>query len=191
MIRKLAVTAVLAIALSGCSGLNSTNTGDIGTSSGVGATSVFDPLITVLTRINNGGIDGLTRVIAIASVPNPDLPGSIEDAHGLTCAQAGMKVLLQIQALNAAGKGTAASGVTSNLAVDAEMASLFKPGSPQFNSARDTLAAGCLAKANDVLGPAAVIAAGGVIGAMTLAPQILPLAAGAENYRFAPVTFSM
>lgn len=131
-----------------------------------------NPLINVLTKINNAGLADLQRVEAVASVPNANMPGGIEDQAGLACAQAATVVLGQIQAVNAAANGSGAGVLTV-----AEVASLFQPGSPQANRAQDTLATGCVAKANQVLGAAGVVAAGGVIGAIAASPQILPLAA--------------
>lgn len=145
----------------------------LGACSSTSTTSIADPLIKVLTKINDAGLSDLKRVEAVASVPNTNLPGGIEDKDGLACAQAGVVVLTQIQAVNAAANGPGAGVLTV-----AEIASLFQPGSPQANQAQNTLAAGCVAKANDVLGAAGVIAAGGVVGAMAVTPQILPLAAG-------------
>ena len=132
-----------------------------------------NPLLGVMTKIANAGAADLTRVEAVASVPNPALPGGIEDQDGLRCAQAAMVVLTQIQAVNQAANGPGAGAFTL-----AEMASLFQPGSPQFNSAQNTLTTGCIAKANNILGPAGVIAAGGVVGAIAANSAILPLAMG-------------
>lgn len=135
-----------------------------------------NPLINVLTKINNAGLADLKRVEAVAGVPNANLPGGIEDKDGLQCAQAGEAVLTQINAVNAAANGPGAGALTL-----AEMASLFQPGSPQFNQAQNTLAAGCVAKANDVMGPAGVVAAGGVVGAIAANQSILPLLAAAPK----------
>ena len=152
--------AALALLLGGCSLLP------------VQPSAGSNPLINVLTRINAAGLADLTRVEAVASVPNAGMPGGIEDADGLHCAQAATVVLGQVQAVNAAANGAGAGVLTL-----AEMASLFQPGSPQANQAQNTLAAGCVAKANDVLGAAGVVLAGGVVGAVATNPSILPLAA--------------
>lgn len=138
-----------------------------------GSAAASNPLLTELTRINNAGLADLQNVEKVASTPNAAMPGGIEDQDGLRCAQAATVVLTQINALNAAANGPGAGAMTV-----AEMASLFQPGSPQFDQAQNTLVTGCVAKANDVLGAAGVIAAGGVVGAMVQAPMILPLAAG-------------
>lgn len=133
-----------------------------------------NPLFTVLSKISAAGIADIAKVEAVASVPNPGLAGGIEDAHGLACAQAAGSVLTQINAVNAAANGPGAGVLTAG-----EMASLFQPGSPAFTQAQDTLVAGCNAKAVDVLGPAGVVAAGGVIGAIATTQSILPLIAAA------------
>ncbi|MDE2020080.1 MAG: hypothetical protein KGJ13_07080 [Patescibacteria group bacterium] len=129
-------------------------------------------LITALARISATGLADLQRVEKVASVPNTNLPGGIEDKDGLTCAQSATAVLTQVNAVNAAANGPGAGVLTV-----AEIASLFQPGSPQFNQATNTLTAGCIAKANDVLGPAGVVGAGGVIGVLASTNAILPLAA--------------
>lgn len=135
------------------------------------ATANTNPLINELAKISAAGLADLQRVEAVASVPNAALPGGIEDKDGLACAQAAVTVLTQIQAVNTAANGPGAGALTV-----AEMASLFQPGSPQYDSAANTLGTGCLAKANDVLGPTGVVAAGGVVGAMVATNGILPLA---------------
>ena len=132
-----------------------------------------NPLIQELTAINNAGLADLARVEVVAAVPNPGLPYGQEDHDGVVCAQAGVAVLTQIQAVN-----TAANGAGAGVLTVAEIASLFQPGSPQFIQAQNTLVAGCNAKAVEVLGPAGVIAAGGVVGAMVSTSAILPLMAG-------------
>jgi hypothetical protein len=157
------------IMLTGC--VAQTTTGQTPAMSQPATTSIANPLIVELTKIGNAGTGDLKSVEAVASVPNTGLPGGIEDQAGLQCAQAGVVVLTQIQAVNAAANGPGAGVLTL-----AEMASLFQPGSPQANQAQDTLATGCVAKANQVLGAAGVIAAGGVVGAMVTSPVILPLA---------------
>ena len=131
-----------------------------------------NPLISVLTKISNAGLADIQKAEGVASVPNANLPGGIEDLHGLQCLQASQTLLTQINAINTAANGPGAGAITL-----AEMASLFQPGSPQFIQAQDTLVAGCNAKAVDVLGPAGVVAAGGIAGAIVSAPQILPLVA--------------
>jgi hypothetical protein len=163
MIRKiLSATCALSL-LAGCA--TTTTTGGTTTTTGIA-----NPLFVELSDISQAGLGDLARVEAIASVPNPGLPGGVEDQAGLTCAQAGTSVLTQVNAVNAAANGPGA-GVLSV----AEVASLFQPGSPSFNQAEDTLATGCVDKANAVLGAAGVLAAGGVVAAMVASPQILPL----------------
>ena len=69
------------------------------------------------------------------------------------------------------------TGSTVGVFTTAEIASLYQPGSAQFNAAQQVLVSGCAAKAQNVLGPAGLLAAGGVIGALATANGILPLAA--------------
>lgn len=161
MLRKTLLIACASLALSSCAAFTST-------------TSLNNPLIVELTKIGNAGLADLKSVEAVASVPNTAMAGGIEDQAGLQCAQAAVTVLTQIQALNNAANGPGAGALTL-----AEMASLFQPNSPQFDSAQNILATGCVAKANAVMGAAGVIAAGGVVGAMVASPQILPLLAAA------------
>lgn len=129
-------------------------------------------LIKEVTAISAAGLADIKQLEAVASVPNPGLPGEIEDQDGLACAKAAEGVLTQINAINAAANGPGAGALTA-----AEIASLFAPGSPQFAQASKTLNAGCYAKAYDVVGPMGIALGGGVVGVMTTAPQILPLAA--------------
>lgn len=151
----LASTAIIAL-LSGCTQLNQ---------------QAVDPLIQEITNINNAGLADLQSVEAVASVPNANLPSGIEDEDGLNCAKAGVTVLTQTQSVL-----TAANNPNAGVLTVAEIASLFQPGSVQYNQASNTLATGCVAKANDVLGAAGVVAAGGVVAAMVANTEILPLA---------------
>jgi hypothetical protein len=130
-------------------------------------TTVVDPLITDLSKINNTAMADLVVVQKTALAATPP------DADGAQCAAAAITVGGQIAAVN-----TAASGTGAGILTTAELASLFQPGSAQYNQVKQTLTSGCAAKAQDVLGAAGVLAAGGVVGAIA-AGQLLPLAAAA------------
>lgn len=149
--RKVLVATALAAAISGCASVN---------------TKVVDPLITTLSRLGNTAVADLTvsQKVAMAATP--------PDTDGATCAAAAIVVLGQINKVTAAANVPNAGAFTV-----AELASLFQPGSAQYNQANNTLAAGCIAKANDVMGPGAVLAAGGVAGVLASTNSILPLAA--------------
>lgn len=127
---------------------------------------VVDPLITAISKINNTAIADLQTAEAVAKAATPP------DADGFNCANAAILVSGQIQTVLKAA-GTTNAGVLTT----AELASLFQPGSAQYNAVQQELTTGCAAKAQDVLGAAGVLAAGGVIGALATASGILPLAA--------------
>lgn len=140
--------------------------------SGVAACSTFDtkvvdPLITDLSKINNTAVADLQNVEAVAKAATPP------DTDGLNCAAAAITVSGQINAVLAAANTPNAGVLTT-----AELASLFQPGSAQYDAAKQTLTSGCAAKAQDVLGAAGVLAAGGVVGAIA-AGQVLPTLAAA------------
>lgn len=143
--KKLIVAALLALA--GCA-LNST---------------VVDPALKTLAQIGNTAQSDLQNTEAVAKAATPP------DTDGYNCAAAVLVVNSQIMQVNAANN-TANAGIFTA----AEMASLFQPGSAQYNQAVNTIGTGCIAKANDVLGAANVVAAGGV---MAILPQVIPLAA--------------
>lgn len=126
-------------------------------------TQVADPLLKDLAQIANTAQTDLQNVENVANAATPP------DTDGATCAAAVITVLGQIQKVNAADT-TANAGVFTI----AEMASLFQPGSAQYNQAQNTIATGCISKANDVLGAANVVALGGVASVL---PKLLPLAA--------------
>jgi hypothetical protein len=120
----------------------------------------------VLTKINATGQADLLGVEAVAKAATP------ADLDGYNCAAAAITVAGQIQQVNTAASSTTGAGVLTA----AEMGTLFAPGSAQFNQAQNTLASGCIAKANDVVGPAGVAVGGGVIGLLN-AGKLLPLVA--------------
>lgn len=147
---------VLAVALTGCA--NGSNP----------IQQVTTPLITVLSRISNTAAADLqvAQTVALAATP--------PDQDGASCAAAALTVQAQVAKVVTAANVPSAGAFTV-----AELASLFQSGSAQFNQANNTLASGCIGKANDVIGPAGVVAAGGVAGVLAATNTILPLAAAA------------
>lgn len=126
---------------------------------------VTDPLITVLSRIANTAQADLQTTIVVAQAATP------QDNDGVQCAQAGLVVQGTVSRVVTAAHVSGAGAFTM-----AELASLFQPGSAQYNYAKQTLVSGCAAKAQDVLGPTALLGTG-VIGALAVGQQLLPLAA--------------
>ena len=162
--KKIIFLAALVAALAGCASFNQ---------------GVVDPLITTISRINKTAIPDLQTAIAVANAATPP------DADGAQCAASAIVVAGQINIVLAAAKGTPAVAATATTsAVPAttagafttiEIASIFAPGSAQYQQVQQKLITGCAAKAQDVLGATGLLAAGGVIGALA-AGQILPLA---------------
>lgn len=126
---------------------------------------VIDPLLTDLNKIGNTAAGDLKNVQAVAQAATPP------DSDGYNCAAAALTVQGQIAAVL-----TAANTPQAGVLTTAEVASLFQPGSAQYNQAKQVLVSGCAAKAQDVLGPTGLLAAGGVAGALAT-QNILPLAA--------------
>lgn len=126
---------------------------------------ITDPLLTVLSRISNTAGADLVTVEAVAKAATPP------DTDGFNCAAAAMTVQGEVSSVV-----TAAHVPTAGAGTVAELASLFQPGSQQYNAAKQTLVSGCAGKAQDVMGPAALLGTG-VIGAMAVGQQLLPLAA--------------
>lgn len=124
-----------------------------------------DAVITVISRVNNTAIADLQQAQAVAKAATP------VDADGVACSAAAIVVNGQINAVLAAAKGPNTGVFTL-----AELASLFQPGSAQYNQVKQTLTSGCAAKVQDVLGAAALLQ-GGVIGVLATSSAILPLAA--------------
>lgn len=148
----LAATLALALSLSACAGNPATN-------------PATNPLATALSRISNTAAADLQTAQKVALAATPP------DQDGANCAAAALTVQAQVNKVVAAANAPGAGAFTV-----AELASLFQPGSAQFNQANNTLASGCVAKANDVVGPAGVVAAGGVAGVLAATNTILPLA---------------
>ena len=154
--RRIILPLSFAAALAGCSNPTLINT------------KIVDPLITDLSKINN------TLNADLVGVQKTALAATPPDTDGANCAAAAITVSGQIATVNTAASGTGAGVLTT-----AELASLFQPGSAQYNAVKQTLTSGCAAKAQDVLGAAGVLAAGGVVGALATTNTILPLAAAA------------
>jgi len=148
----LAAVCTLSLGLAGCASFNG---------------KVVDPLITDLSKINNTAIGDLQQAEAVAQAASPP------DLDGKNCAAATIQVGGQINVV------LAAAGKASGPLTLAELASLFQPGSAQYNLVQQELTSGCAAKAQDVLGASGLLAAGGVLGALSASSGILPLAAAA------------
>lgn len=133
-------------------------------------TKVVDPLITALGKINATATADLVQVEVVAKAATPP------DTDGFNCAAAAITVGGEINAVfAAANNGQAATGPLTL----AELASLFQPGSAQYDQVSQTLTSGCSAKAIDVLGAAGVLAAGGTVTAIA-AGKVLPVLAAAQ-----------
>lgn len=150
MMCKLLFAAAAVLSLAACAAFNP---------------KVVDPLLTDLQKINATAAADLNNAEAVAKAATPP------DTDGANCAAAMLVVQGQIAQVMAANDLSNAGMLTA-----AEVASLFQPGSAQYNQAENTVATGCIAKANDVLGAAKVVAAGGVAAVL---PQIIQLAAAA------------
>lgn len=161
MIRKLAVTAVLAVALSGC---------NIASQLSSGSSSIE----TVLTQLGNTLVSDLQSQKAVALAATPP------DVDGAACAGAlpdptkpgdtgtgALAVAAAIQRVATATVGQKPGALTV-----AEIASLYQPGSDQFNWSVKTLETACIAKVHDV--NQAINSTAGIIAAL---PSILALAA--------------
>jgi hypothetical protein len=153
------VAVAVALALGGCSGQIA------GAQSQVN--KITDALITDLAKIGATAGADLQTAEKVAQAATPP------DTDGLNCAAAALTVQGQIAVVLTAANQPAAGALTT-----AEVASLFQPGSAQYNAAKQVLTSGCAAKAQDVLGAAGVLAAGGALGAIA-GGQVLPLLAAA------------
>lgn len=152
MMNSILSALCVALSLSACSTFNA---------------KVADPLITDLSKINATATADLVQAEAVAQAATPP------DLDGKACAAAAVVVGGQVNAV------LAAAGKSSGPLTLAELASLFQPGSAQYNMVKQELTSGCAAKAQDVLGAAGLVAAGGVLGALASSQAILPLAAAA------------
>jgi hypothetical protein len=116
-----ALAAMMALPLAGCAGT---------TPGGTNST------VTNLTAIANEVQSDLTTAIAVANAATPP------DTAGAACAAAMIQVSANIQKVAAVGQG----GVFTT----AEIASLYAPGSAQFNAAVTTIETGCIAKLHSI-----------------------------------------
>lgn len=149
--RKLLLASAAALPLFACSQFN---------------TNVADPAFKSLAQLANTAVADLRVAENVANAATPP------DADGYNCAAAAITAIGYIQKVN----GAATAGQGAGVFTAAEMASLFQPESAQYKQVVNTVGTGCIAKANDIMGAAQVVAAGGV---MAILPQILPLAAAA------------
>jgi hypothetical protein len=146
MICRILATSAIVIAVAGCS-LFSSSTTDSG-------------IVTTLNRIANTGTADLTSQIAVANAATP------QDVDGAACATGALTVAAAMQ------KVLAATGKSAGMFTAAEVATLYQPGSDQFNWAVKTLETACIAKVHDV--NQAVNSTAGIIAAL---PSVLALAA--------------
>lgn len=127
-----------------------------------------DSVITVISRVNNTAIADLQQAQLVAKAATPP------DLDGYNCAGGAITVFGEINAVTAVAGGPKAGAFTQ-----AELLSLFQPGSAQYNQVKDTLTSACAAKVAKVVGAVQSTLAGGVIGVLATSSAILPLAAAA------------
>lgn len=127
-------------------------------------TAAGDSLITVLTKVANTAQADLTQATSIANAATPP------DTDGVMCYTALMAVNSDILKVLNAGQG-------GGIIATAEVASLFQPGSIQYVTEQQKVGQ-CAPKAQDVLGPAGLLAAGGVAGAIAIG-KVAPFLAAA------------
>ena len=128
---------------------------------GCAQTGKPDQITSVLDQIANTSTADLKTSIAVANAATPP------DADGAACAQAVLTVSASMQKVLAAS--TAAGGTIGAFTV-AEIASLYQPGSAQYNYAIKTVGTGCLNKAVDVAGQTANAVISAVPAVVALAP---------------------
>src|SRR5580692_747962 len=114
-------------------------------------TSQNSQITTVLTQLANTATQDLNTQIAVANAATPP------DVDGAQCGAAALQVTAAIQKVTAATQpatgvpGTAlATPPTVGAFTTAEIASLYQPGSAQFNWAVKVLETGCIAKVHDI-----------------------------------------
>ncbi len=131
------------------------------------AANPADPLFKLLSRISATADADLVAADAVAKAATPP------DVDGHNCIAAIQAVGASVKSVVAAANVPGASVITA-----AEMATLFRPGSPQYSLATSTINSGCAAKAVATVGPAALVGAG-VVGAVASGQVVPVLAAGA------------
>lgn len=95
---------------------------------------------TALTNLANTATADMTTAIAVASAATPP------DTDGVACAKAGITVVQAMQKVLAATPSGGQAGVITA----AEVASLYQPGSAQYNWVVTTVETGCIAKLHDI-----------------------------------------
>jgi len=93
-----------------------------------------------LTTIANTAQSDLSEAVIVANAATPP------DVDGANCANAASVVAANIKKVMAATPAGATVGVFTT----AEIASLYAPGSAQFNAAITTIETGCIAKLHDI-----------------------------------------
>lgn len=127
--------------------------------------SASSKILQTLAQIGNTAQADAAQAKAVALAATPP------DTDGANCWTGVSTAIGEIQQVNtAANAGQSKAGVFTAT----EMASLFQPGSAQYNQVVNLVGTACIAKANDVMGAANVVGAGGV---MAILPKIIPLAA--------------
>lgn len=126
------------------------------------AVSSNSQILTILNQVANTASADLTSQIAIANAATPP------DLDGAACGNAALTVGIAMKKVLAATPAGATIGVFSA----AEIATLYQPGSAQFNYAVTTLETGCIAKVHDVNQ-----AVNSTQGILTALPTVLALAA--------------
>lgn len=126
--------------------------------------SASNKVLTTLAQIGNTAIADATQAKAVALAATPP------DTDGANCWTGVITAIDEINQVNTAAN---AAGSKAGVFTATEMASLFQPGSAQYNQVVNLVGTACIAKANDVLGAANVVAAGGV---MAVLPSVISLA---------------
>jgi len=104
------------------------------------ATSPGQQVLTNLTTIANTADADLATSIAVANAATPP------DTAGVNCATAVRTVGANIRKVMAATP----AGATVGVFTAGEIASLYAPGSAQFNDAVQTIETGCIAKLHQI-----------------------------------------
>jgi len=121
-----------------------------------------DQVLMVMNQIANTATGDLNSAIAVANAATPP------DVDGATCAQGALTVNAAMQKVLAATP----TGATVGAFTSAEIASLYQPGSAQFNYVVKTLETACIAKVHDVNQ-----AAQSTVSVIAAIPTVLALAA--------------
>ena len=125
-------------------------------------TGPSDQILAFITGLSNKASADLTQAIAVANAATPP------DADGAACATAGLTANTAIQQVVTASGGKGAGAFTV-----AEIASLYQPGSPQFQWVVKTVGSGCFNKVADVQ-QAGVATAQTLVGAAATLGIVLP-----------------